>query len=349
MITIKPIIFGVAGTSLLPEEAQLFRDYPPAGFILFSRNIESKAQLTSLTRSLKNLYTERDIPIFIDQEGGRVARIKPPIASKLYPTGKYFADLYDVDKSQAKDAICANYAAIMSELKELGIDSPCAPVCDILYAGASDVIGDRCLGANADKVVDLCKSAISGIDKSSGIPFIKHIPGHGRATVDSHHDLPVVTTPLAELESTDFKVFKELSGEGVWGMTAHIIYTALDDSAPATCSRIMIDYIRSEIGFNGVLVSDDIGMYALHGEVGQKHSAIKKILKELENIAETKNIEDIEDLEKIKVYNKKLEEINPEFLESLAKVTRMSLSAGCDLILHCSGDIQEMRAVCEAL
>ena len=354
-----PISFGISSTKLTKEEIDLFSEHKAAGFILFSRNIESKKQLLELTSVLKGLYPERKIPIFVDQEGGRIARIKPPIGARLYPSAEHFSNIYNEDRLRAKRELKANYIQLMSELKEFGIDSPCAPVCDLSFAGASDVIGDRSFGNTPEKVVDLCKSAISGIQHSGGLPFIKHIPGHGRAFVDSHFDLPVVDTSLEELEATDFKVFGELIGEKVWAMTAHIVYSSIDPLLPATISKRVVDYIRNNIGFKGKLVSDDLCMYALHGEIGKKRSTLKKVIelaqsnlvwredysKSLMELFDI-NTHQITNLEIIELCKKKLAESKTEFLESLAKVTRMSLDAGCDLALHCSGDIDEMRTIC---
>ncbi len=359
--TIKPIIFGISSTILSEEEAQLFKKNAVIGFILFSRNIESHAQVIELTNSLKNLYPGREVPIFIDQEGGRVARIKPPIASKLYPSGEYFASMYDIDPEQAKAELKDNYVELMSELKSLGIDSPCAPVCDIAYPETSDVIGDRSFGANADKVVGLCKSAIHGILEAGGMPFLKHIPGHGRATVDSHYELPIVDAPLEELEAKDFRVFQELSKEGAWGMTAHIIYSALDPDHTATTSPTVINYIRKNIGFTGTLVSDDLGMYALHGEIGKKIVVLERVIKLAESAKDWKtpyadelntllkiNTDQVDKASIIDTCQAKLDELEPEFLESLRHVTKLSLEAGCNIVLHCSGDLEEMHTVCEA-
>lgn len=359
---IKPLIFGVASTTLSEEEIKLFQEYEAVGFILFSRNIESKQQVTELTQSLKKLYPKRNVPIFIDQEGGRVARIKPPIAQQLYPCAEHFSAMYTEDKSKARRELKANYITLMAELKAMGIDSPCAPVCDIYYSDSSEVIGDRSFGDNADKVIDLCRAAINGIRHSGGLPFIKHIPGHGRAMVDSHFYLPTVETKLETLEETDFKVFRELAEEKVWGMTAHIIYTALDPDLAATTSPTVINYIRKKIGFKGKLISDDLCMYALHGIIGKKNATLKKVIQLAKNEGNWKELYS-EPLEKlfdintnqvgnpliIEICQKKLEEIKPEFLESLRKVTTMTLTAGCDIVLHCSGDIEEMRAVCSVV
>lgn len=357
-----PIIFGISSTKLLQEEIDLFSEHKAAGFILFSRNVESKKQILELTTALKELYPERKIPIFIDQEGGRVARIKPPIAARFYPSAEHFSNIYNEDRLRAKLELKTNYIQLMSELRELGIDSPCAPVCDLSFEGASDVIGDRSFGNNPDKVIDLCKSVIAGIQHSGGLPFIKHIPGHGRAFVDSHFDLPIVSTPLEELETTDFKVFKELASEKVWAMTAHIVYTSIDSKLPATISKKIINYIRNNIGFKGKLVSDDLCMYALHGEVGKKRSTLKKVINLAEKDLEWRedysqplkelfdiNTYQITNLAIIELCKMNLANSKAEFLASLTKVTRMTLDAGCNLALHCSGDIDEMRAICNVI
>ena len=359
---VKPVIFGISGTRLTNDEINLFKEHEATGFILFARNIETKQQVQSLTSNLKSLYPNKKTPIFIDQEGGRVARIKPPIAKSLFPSAEHFAKNYQANKIQTKSELKANYIDLMSELKQFGIDSPCAPVCDIKFDGASDVIGDRSFGNTPEQVIDLCRAAIAGITRAEGIPFIKHIPGHGRAMVDSHYELPIVEEPLEVLEETDFAVFTELAKEKVWGMTAHIIYQALDSDHTATTSRKVIEYIRNNIGFKGTLVSDDICMYALHGEIGKKSAILKRVLKLASQNKQWKE-QYAEELEKTFGFNayelgnsiiieqceNKLLEIKPVFLESLAKVTKMTLEAGCDIILHCSGDLEEMQAVCREL
>ena len=230
------IIFGLAGTKLDGKEKEFFLKAKPLGFILFSRNVESREQLINLTKSLKALFPERKTFIFVDKEGGKVARIKPPVVDKLYPAAKIFADMYLDDQIKAKRAVKENYLQIMADLNSLGIDSPCAPVCDIYYKEADPIIGDRGFGSTPEQVIDLCKEAIAGINEQGGIAFIKHVPGHGRAEVDSHLALPIINTDLKTLEETDFKVFKELSSQEVWGMSAHIVYKALDSKKPATLS-----------------------------------------------------------------------------------------------------------------
>ncbi len=354
----KPFILGISGLKLTQEEMELFRNHAIVGFILFSRNIESKLQLKELTSSLKAIYPDRNVPIYIDQEGGRVARIKPPVSKRLYPSATHFAEIYDTNPVSAKQELKANYIELTSELKNFGIDSPCAPVCDLYFEWASDVIGDRSYGATPEKVIALAKSAILGIEHAGGIPFIKHIPGHGRAKVDSHYDLPVVDATLTELEDTDFRVFKELANEKVYAMTAHIIYTNLDKLLPATISPTVITYIRNNIGFKGTLVTDDINMYALHGEVGKKRSILKKVIQLAQSNQDWKkdysdsladffdfDMADIGTLEITELCRKKLALTKSDFIESLKNVTKMSLEAGCDIVLHCSGDIDEMKAI----
>ncbi len=354
----KPFILGISGLKLTQEEIELFRTNPVAGFILFGRNIESKLQLKELTSSLKSIYLDRSVPIYIDQEGGRVARVKPPVSKRLYPSAAHFAEIYDSNPIDAKQELRANYMELMSELKSFGIDSPCAPVCDLYFEWASDVIGDRSYGATPGKVITLAKSAIMGIEHAGGIPFIKHIPGHGRARVDSHYDLPIVDTPINELEDTDFRVFKELASEKVYAMTAHIIYTNLDKSLPATISPPVIKYVRDNIGFKGTLVTDDINMYALHGEVGKVRSTLKKVIQLAQDNKDWKkdysdSLTELFDfdtagmgtIEVIELCRKKLSLTKSDFIESLKNVTKMSLKAGCDIVLHCSGDIDEMKAI----
>ncbi len=354
------IIFGLAETKLQSEEKEFFLKAKPLGFILFSRNVESREQLIALSNSLKGLFPERKTFIFVDQEGGRVARIKPPIAEKLYPAAKVFADMYLGDQVRAKSAAKENWLQIMADLNSLGIDSPCAPVCDIYYPEADPIIGDRSFGSTPEQVIDLCKEAIAGINEQGGIAFIKHVPGHGRAEVDSHLALPIINTDLKTLEETDFKVFKELSSEEVWGMSAHIVYNALDSKNPATLSDKVIDYIRNKIGFKGILVTDDICMYALHGKVGQQKSLLATIFLALQN-KEWKNeyqedfkklfaidIADKEGQEIIDICQKEQELIKPLFCKSLATVTKEAIVAGCDIVLHCSADLQEMEAVYRA-
>lgn len=305
----KPIIFGVSSFELTEHEKKLFIENEIYGFILFKRNIESKEQLHKLIDTLRALYPHKNIPIFVDQEGGRVARIKTPIFNKEYPALEKFGTLYDSDIHVALEAVKVNHKNLLGELKALGIDCACSPVADLRYAYTDNVIGDRSFGGDVIKVVELCNAAIDGIKAAGGLVVIKHIPGHGRATSDSHLSLPRVTTSFDELNNTDFKVFRELSkNKNVdFAMTAHIIYDALDAESPATLSSTAIKFIRHDIGFKGILMSDDICMKALHMNINY--------------------------------------EIKDEYLSNLKLVAQQSLEAGCDIVLHCSGDIEEMRVV----
>ncbi|NRB10807.1 MAG: glycoside hydrolase family 3 protein [Rickettsiaceae bacterium] len=330
---VKPLIFGICGTELTIAEKELFQANPVFGFILFSRNIVSSKQLLLLVKELKSLYDSHDVKIFVDQEGGRVARIKPPIIEKLYPTGEHIASKYlDIIKESNENValkfVYDNYFSLMQELRQFDIDSPLAPICDLRFPNTHLAIGDRSFGNNPEIVIKLSKQAIKAITDAGGIPCIKHIPGHGRAELDSHLDLPCIDTDLEILENTDFRIFKDLAKSVSLGMTNHIIYKNLDPELPVTLSSRAIDYIRQNIGFKGILVTDDICMYALHGEVGRKLSNLKK------------NTSDEE-------FSLKKEQFKTDFIASLVKVTKMSLDAGCDLVIHCSGDIDEMKSICQ--
>lgn len=291
-----PVIFGISGTILSEEETNFFTQNEPYGFILFKRNCESANQIIALTESLRNLFPERDeLKIFIDQEGGRVARVKPPIIDNEYPSAEELAS----SGPNAADAVFKNYQFLMKDLINIGINATCAPVVDLRFEGADDIIGDRSFGSDPEIVAKLAMSAIDGIEHVGGNAVIKHIPGHGRATCDSHLALPVVKASLEDLENTDFKAFKLVGDHCNYAMTAHIVYEALDPDLPATLSKDVIDYIRQEIGFTGTLMSDDISMKALRGDLGD--------------------------------------------------LAVSALNAGCDLVLHCNGNMQEMIAIAEAL
>ena len=312
----KPIIFGISGTNLTSQEKDFFINNPVVGFILFKRNIESNLQLLKLVSELKELYHNHSLLplIFIDQEGSRVARLKPPLASLEYPPAEFFNKLYESNgKNLAINATRDNYLQLMADLRKYGINSPCAPVADLRYTYTDNIIGNRSFGSKVTEVVELCLAAIDGITELGGIPIIKHIPGHGRATCDSHLALPHVKTSLEELNISDFEVFRQLSKDKKtqWAMTAHIIFDALDNMLPVTISKKAINFIREDIGFKGTLISDDICMHALHVGID---------------------------------FN-----IKSAFIDSLAKVSKQAFEAGCDIVCHCSGNIEEMRAVSEAL
>ncbi len=289
-------IYGLAGPDLGSDEATFFRDADPAGFILFRRNCVDPEQLLRLTDDLRAL-SGRDVPILIDQEGGRVARMRPP-EWPAFPTGEAFARLYDVAPSSAIEAARANARALALMLRGQGINVNCLPLLDVRQESANDIIGDRALGAEPMQVAALGWAVLDGMASAGVIGVVKHIPGHGRALVDSHKELPVVTASAEELE-VDLEPFERLAYAPM-GMTAHVVYTAWDPDHPSSQSQTVIgDIIRGRIGFDGWLMSDDLGMDALSGGPGERASAV--------------------------------------------------VAAGCDVALHCSGEMEEMIAVAAAV
>jgi beta-N-acetylhexosaminidase len=280
---------------LSDAERCFFRDANPVGFILFQRNCEAPAQVRRLVGALRESVARVDAPVLIDQEGGRVARLKPP-HWRTYPAPAAIAALGGIE---AREAAWLAARLIADDLAMLGITVDCAPVLDIPVPGADPIIGDRAWGSDVRLVAERGLAFCDGLMAGGVLPVIKHVPGHGRGTVDSHRALPVVTTPRGELDSTDFAPFRVLSGMP-WAMTAHILYRAIDPERPATLSRDVIEgVIRTSIGFDGVLVCDDLSMQALGG--------------------------------------------------SLQERARGALAAGCDLVLHCNGDIAEMSGVAAAI
>lgn len=261
---LSAVIFGLEGTALTPAEAAFFQDVMPYGFILFARNCESPAQVKRLTASLRELVGRERLPILIDQEGGRVARLKPPHWPS-FPAARRFADIYERDRSAAERACYLNARLIAHELSLLGITVDCAPVADVPVPGAHDIIGDRAFGYSPEQVSALARAQAEGLMKGGIVPVLKHIPGHGRAFADSHEELPTVDTPLDMLRKSDFMPFTALSDLPM-GMTAHVLYTALDDKRMATLSPTVIRFIREDIGFQGLLMSDDLSMKALGGD-----------------------------------------------------------------------------------
>lgn len=286
-------IYGCEGVTLTEGERAFFKEADPWGFIVFARNIETPEQLRALTAEMREAVGWQ-APVLIDQEGGRVARLRPP-QWRAYPPGRRYGEIYAADREKGERAAFLGARLIAQELMDVGVDVDCLPVLDVPVPGAHDVIGDRAYGLTPEPVIALGRAAAKGALAGGVLPIIKHIPGHGRAGVDSHLELPRVDTPADELSRTDFKPFKALADLPL-AMSAHVIYEALDPSAPATTSARMIsDIIRQEIGFDGCLMSDDLSMEALSG--------------------------------------------------SLAERARDSLAAGCDLVLHCNGNMAEMEAV----
>ncbi|WP_374631976.1 beta-N-acetylhexosaminidase [Ferrovibrio sp.] len=271
-----PIVVGCAGQALTDNEIALFKRHRPLGFILFARNIDTPAQVKSLVAQFRAVVGNAQAPVLIDQEGGRVARLKPP-HWPVFPAGARFGELYAADPQAACEAAYLNAAAIAAELTALGIDVDCAPVADLPVAGAHDVIGDRAYGFSAQQVADIARAVMHGLLDAGVLPVVKHIPGHGRARADSHLELPRVDADRATLEASDFQPFVQLADKHTgapWAMTAHILYTALDVAQPATTSaRIIAEVIRGHIGFDGVLISDDLTMKALAGDVVSRGQA----------------------------------------------------------------------------
>jgi beta-N-acetylhexosaminidase len=264
-------IYGFEGPALTEDERRFFLDADPAGFILFRRNIETSDQLLRLTNSLRDLTGRDDVPILIDQEGGRVARMRPP-EWPAFPAAERFADLYQVAPSSAIEAARANARALGLMLRSAGINVDALPLLDVRQPGASDIIGDRALGCEPMQVAALGRAVLDGLASVGVAGIVKHMPGHGRALVDSHHELPVVTASAEELE-VDLEPFERLASAPM-GMMAHVVYTAWDAERPASQSVTVIrDIVRQRIGFDGFLMSDDTNMEALEGTPGERAAA----------------------------------------------------------------------------
>lgn len=290
----RAFICGLSGTELTEEE-RLFVDHAePWGIILFSRNIRDAAQVRRLVDEVRALLGRGDMPVLVDQEGGRVQRIKPPLAEQ-HPPPKAYTDLFGRDREEGLAAVKLGARLIAHELKSLHINVDCLPLLDLAIEGAHDIIGDRAYGSAPAIVAQLARAVCEGLLDGGVLPVVKHVPGHGRAMADSHLELPRVDTPVAELQRMDFAPFRMLNDMPL-AMTAHVLYTALDPGRPATLSRTVVqDVIRGFIGFDGVLMSDDLSMRALTGSLGHR----------------------AEDC----------------------------FAAGCDIALHCNGDLAEMREI----
>jgi beta-N-acetylhexosaminidase len=290
----RAIITGISGPELTVPERDFIRSERPWGFILFKRNVETPQQVRSLVEQLRNCIGVPDAPVLIDQEGGRVQRLGPPLWP-AYPAGALFGALYDLDPALGLSAARLSARLIAADLADLGISVDCLPLADVPVAGANAVIGDRAYGDRPDKVAAIARAVAKGLEQGGILPVLKHIPGHGRATADSHLRLPEVKTSRKELERTDFAAFQPLADLPM-AMTAHVVFSALDPVHPATTSATIIEQvIRGVIGFQGLLMSDDVSMNALSG--------------------------------------------------SIAERTRAIFSAGCDVVLHCNGKLEEMREV----
>jgi beta-N-acetylhexosaminidase len=265
---VQAAIYGLAGEALTGEERAFFRDADPAGYILFRRNIADPEQLRALTDDLRTIHGRDDLPILIDQEGGRVARMRPPIWP-AFPTAWTFAELYARAPMTAIQAARVNAQAIAAMLREAGVNVNALPLLDVRQEGADDIIGDRALGAEPMQVAALGRAVLDGLAAGGVAGIVKHMPGHGRSMVDSHKELPVVRASDEELE-TDIAPFRTLKNAPM-GMTSHVVYTAWDAEHPASHSPTVIaDILRGRIGFTGFLMSDDIGMHALSGAFSER-------------------------------------------------------------------------------
>ena len=296
-MTARAFITGIAGLTLTSAERSFLRESDPWALIIFKRNVDTPAQVARLTSSFREAVG-RDAAVLVDQEGGRVQRLGSP-HWPLYPPGAFYGRLYDRDAVAGCRAANLGARLIAADLAQVGIDVDCLPVADLPVEGANSIIGDRAYGETPEKVAILARSAAAGLLAAGVLPVLKHIPGHGRAMVDSHGMLPVVETGRGELEATDFAAFRPLSDLPL-AMTAHVVYAAIDPIAPATTSVTVVgDVIRGWMGFRGLLMSDDISMGALSGPIAAR--------------------------------------------------SRAAIAAGCDVVLHCNGKLDEMHEVASAV
>jgi beta-N-acetylhexosaminidase len=287
-------IYGCAGTALTADERRFFADAQPWGFILFGRNISDRDQVRKLVDELRATIGDAEAPVLIDQEGGRVARLKPPHWKVRAPAASFGA-LHTTAPETAHEAVYLNARLIAHDLRDLGINVDCTPVLDVPVAGANDVIGDRAFSNEVTTIIELGRAVIEGMLEGGVLPVMKHIPGHGRAMADSHLALPRVAAAADELRATDFVPFRSLNSCPV-AMTAHVVYEAIDPDHPATTSaRVIRGIIRGELGFEGLLLTDDLSMKALEGPLGTR--------------------------------------------------AREAQVAGCDVVLHCNGGMDEMREI----
>ncbi|MEQ1863997.1 MAG: beta-N-acetylhexosaminidase [Micropepsaceae bacterium] len=296
-MSVRAVIFGCAGLELSAAEQAFFREVRPWGFILFQRNCSSPSQIRQLNASLRGCVGRDDAPILIDQEGGRVQRLRGE-HWRARPAAAAFGAIHGRDPKAARDLVYDNARVMAAELRDLDINVDCVPCIDVPVQGGHNVIGDRAFASDPWVVAQLGQAVIDGMLDGGVLPVIKHMPGHGRARSDSHLELPVVDAPREQLERSDFAPFRALAHAPL-GMTAHVVYTDIDATAPATTSKRVIDeVVRGFIGFDGALMSDDLSMRALQG--------------------------------------------------SFADRAHAAIAAGCDLVLHCNGNMDEMREVASA-
>ncbi len=293
----RAFITGLAGLEVSANERAFLREARPWGLIIFKRNVSTPAQVHALVMSFRDILGW-EAPILVDQEGGRVQRLGPP-HWPAYPPGARYGELYDREPAAGLAAARLAGHLIASDMRPLGIDVDCLPLADVPAAGSDRVIGDRAYGTEPTKVAAIAAAIAQGLMAGGVLPVLKHLPGHGRAAADSHQRLPVVETDRETLEATDFAAFRPLAGLPL-GMTAHVVFSAIDPVAPATTSVTMVrEVIRGFIGFQGLLMTDDVSMGALSGTVAER--------------------------------------------------SRAALTAGCDIVLHCNGDLVEMTAVAGAV
>ena len=272
-MTSRAFITGVSGPELNAAEREFIRAERPWGFILFKRNIETPTQVITLVRELRKAAGGPEAPVLIDQEGGRVQRLGPP-HWPVYPAGAAFGVLYDIDPYLGLSAARLSARLIAADLIDLGVTVDCLPLADVPVPGADAVIGNRAYGTKPDKVAAIGRAVTEGLEQGGVLPVLKHIPGHGRATADTHFRLPVVDNSRAELERTDFAAFQPLADLPM-AMTAHVVFSALDPAHPATTSATIVEQvIRGMIGFQGLLMSDDVSMNALAGSLAERSRAI---------------------------------------------------------------------------
>ncbi len=263
----KPVFFGLSGTSLTDDERALFRDADPVGFILFRRNVDTPDQVRALNDSLRELSGRADLPLLVDQEGGRVQRLQPPHWMKLPPQQR----IGKLDPDAGARAAWLLGRLIAHDAVGAGFNVPCAPCLDLSWPETHDVIGDRAFSADPDRVALLGVQVAAGLKAGGALPVIKHIPGHGRATSDSHLDLPVIDCGVDELKHTDFRPFRRLARTAPFGMTGHLLFPAIDADRPSTLSPVVIvEVIRMHCNFDGFLMSDDIDMQALPGTAASR-------------------------------------------------------------------------------
>ena len=295
-MTRSAAIYGCAGARLTAEEKAFFADARPWGFIVFRRNVDDPDQLRALTDELRETVDDAHAPILIDQEGGRVQRLGPPHWPK-YPPGEAYLKATD-DPLAARELVRLGARLMAHDLRGVGVTVDCLPVLDVPVPGAHDIIGDRAYARDPALVAQLGRAAAEGLLAGGVLPVIKHMPGHGRAFADSHHDLPVVHADLAHLDAWDFAPFRALSDMPL-AMTAHVVFDAIDPKRPATTSKKAVKLMRRELGFGGLILTDDLSMKALSGSLTDRAEA--------------------------------------------------ALKAGCDVVLHCNGDLDEMRSVAEGV